>query len=67
MGLANVLCNYQERGYGCDALEGLFNYRELGECGQVDGEICVDGNDFVSGTEEGEIYYGFCAKEMGVL
>ena len=65
-----VLCDIQELKYGCDAMEGIFNYmfeRSGGECGLVNGVVCVDGNEYVSGTEEGEIYYGFCAKEMGVL
>ena len=48
-------------------MEGLFNYIHGwygGECGQIDGETCAVGKDFVSGTEEGEIYYGYCAKEL---
>ena len=61
------MVNVPELKYNCDPMEGLFNYMHEwsgGECGNVNGLTCAKGNEFVAGTEEEEMYYGYCAKEM---
>ena len=35
-----------------------------GECGVIDGRTCAAGNRYTAGTNEDEIYYGYCAKEI---
>ena len=48
----------------CEQLDRVFSYMKDwtgGECGSVDSDWCVNGEDFVSGTEER--YYAYCVQQ----
>ena len=48
----------------CDELEGLFSYMNNwfgGECGNVAGTWCAEGNNYVAG-ENGAEYFAYCAQ-----
>ena len=61
-GLAKKLCGGHPT--GCPEMNGLFNYMRdwSGECGVVNGKMCVKGNSYIS--DELTVYYAYCVLSI---
>jgi len=60
-GLAKKLCGGMPD--GCPEMDGLFAYKKgwgPAECGVVNGNMCAQGNSYISGNPT--IYYAYCVK-----
>jgi len=63
-GLAKKLCGGNTDPRGCPEMNGLFNYMRdwSGECGVVNGKMCVKGNSYIS--DELTVYYAYCVLSI---